>query len=97
MQLRHKKNRVNNSGNDVIEGMCASGNGKTANCKQYGKVCTGNGSEAKLHPVERSTNSKTAIYQHDVVVRAKQSRRDKYRQHNRVLVAQLQQILEQKH
>ena len=48
-----EENRVNNSGNDVVEGVGPGGDSETANCKKDREVNAGHSPECKPRPVKR--------------------------------------------
>jgi len=66
-----KKNRVDNSRDNIVKGMGSSGDSKTPNGKKNRKVNTCNGPKTKLWPGKRSSCRKLSVDKNYMMMGAK--------------------------
>ena len=89
MILRWKKTSGNRDRNNIVKGMRSGRNAKTANSEKSREVNTGYRPKNKLCHIEWIDRVEPPTEEVNMVVRAKQGRRNEDRKHNGIGVCEL--------
>ncbi len=85
--LTAEKNRINNSGNDIVKGVSSGCNTEAANCKQNRKVYSCYRSKCELYRIKRVIGIWLSAEQIYMMMCAEQRRRNEDRKYDRILMS----------